>query len=187
LSRGRGNRQDRRDHQDYPTKHAHRNLVQTCTIERRRLRRGSRPTASHLIPPKSRCRQPAGIRSFRQRSFQNIQDLLTGAQRDTVLRACRNAVDTPLQKVRWFEGNELFDSDFTVRSEWMNTQNGISARFGPTIHASLFCNLRQVFHPHQPILAGECQRLVCTLRLGHTEDAMVASIVDFYTSTVFNC
>jgi hypothetical protein len=33
-----------------------------------------------------------------------------------VLRACRNEVDTPLQKVRWFEGNELFYSDFTVRS-----------------------------------------------------------------------
>jgi hypothetical protein len=61
LSRGRGDRQDRRDHQDYPTKHAHRNLVQTSAIERRRLRRGSRPTASHLIPLKSRqatCRHP---------------------------------------------------------------------------------------------------------------------------------
>jgi hypothetical protein len=108
LSRGRGDRQDRRDHQDYPKKHAHRNLVQTSTIERRRLRRGSRPTASHLIPLKSRGRQPAGIHSFRQRSFQNIHDLLTGAQWDTVLRACRNEVDTPLQKVRWFEG-ALFD------------------------------------------------------------------------------
>ena len=43
-----------------------------------------------------------------------------------MLRACRNEVDTPLQKVRWFEGNELFDSDFTVRSEWMNIQNGPS-------------------------------------------------------------
>jgi len=43
-----------------------------------------------------------------------------------VLRACRNEVDTPLQKVRWFGGNELFDSDFTVRSEWMNIQNGPS-------------------------------------------------------------
>jgi hypothetical protein len=38
----------------------------------------------------------------------------------------RNEVDTPLQKVRWFEGNELSDSDFTVRSEWMNIQNGFS-------------------------------------------------------------
>ena len=43
-----------------------------------------------------------------------------------MLRACRNEVDTPLQKVRWLEGNELFDSDFDVRSEWMNIQNGPS-------------------------------------------------------------
>ena len=33
MSRGRGDRQDRRDQQDYPTKHAHRNLVQTSAIE----------------------------------------------------------------------------------------------------------------------------------------------------------
>jgi hypothetical protein len=38
------------------------------------------PQQSHLIPLKSRGRQPAGIHSFRQRSFQNIHDLLTGAQ-----------------------------------------------------------------------------------------------------------
>ena len=43
-----------------------------------------------------------------------------------MLYACRNEVDTRLQKVRWFEGNELSDSDFTVRSEWMNIQNGPS-------------------------------------------------------------
>jgi hypothetical protein len=43
-----------------------------------------------------------------------------------VLRACRNEVDTSLQKVRWFEGNELFDSNFTARSEWMKIRNGLS-------------------------------------------------------------
>src|SRR6266853_1278423 len=52
--------------------------------------------------------------------------------------------------------------------------------------ASLLCDARQIFHPYQPILAGERQRLVCALRLGHTEDAMVASIVDFYTTAVFD-
>jgi hypothetical protein len=42
-----------------------------------------------------------------------------------MLRACRNEVDIPLQKARWFEGKELFDSDFTVRWEWMNIQNDL--------------------------------------------------------------
>jgi len=52
--------------------------------------------------------------------------------------------------------------------------------------ASLVSNLRQILDSHRPILTGECQRLVCALCLGHTEDAMVASVVNFYMAAVFD-
>ena len=39
LSSGRGHRQDRRDHQDYPTKHAHRNPFKPAPLNRTPLAR----------------------------------------------------------------------------------------------------------------------------------------------------
>ena len=47
-----------------------------------------------------------------------------------------------------------------------------------TKHPCFVSNLPQIRNPHQPILAGECQRLVYALRLGHAEDSMFASIVN---------
>ena len=35
-------------------------------------------------------------------------------------------------------------------------------------------------------MAGERQRLVCTLRLGHAEDLVVTSIVNLYMAAVLN-
>ena len=54
------------------------------------------------------------------------------------------------------------------------------------LRASLLSNLWQILYPHQPVLAGECQRLICALRLGHAKDAMVASVVNFYMVAVFD-
>jgi len=47
-------------------------------------------------------------------------------------------------------------------------------------------NFRQVADPDETILAGKRQRLVCTLRLGHAEDLVVASIVNVYMSAVLD-
>jgi len=56
-----------------------------------------------------------------------------------------------------------------------------------TKHPCFVSNLPQIRNPHQPILAGECQRLVYALRLSHAEDSMVASIVNLDTFAVFDC
>ena len=56
-----------------------------------------------------------------------------------------------------------------------------------TKHPCFVSNLPQIRNPHQPILAGECQRLVYALRLGHAEDSMFASIVNLDTFAVFDC
>ena len=47
-------------------------------------------------------------------------------------------------------------------------------------------NFRQVADPDETILAGKRQRLVCTLRLGHAEDLVVASIVNLYMVAVLD-
>ena len=56
----------------------------------------------------------------------------------------------------------------------------------PYMRASLLSNLWQILHPCQPISAGECQCLVCALRLSHTENAMATGVVDFYVIAVFD-
>src|ERR1700716_895121 len=58
--------------------------------------------------------------------------------------------------------------------------------FGTTICASLLSNLWQILYPYQPVLAGERQRLVRALRLGHSEDSVVAGIVYFDLAAVFD-
>src|SRR3981189_353592 len=56
-----------------------------------------------------------------------------------------------------------------------------------TKHLCFVSHLPQIFDPHQPILAGECQRLVNALRLVHAEDSMFASIVNLDMFAVFDC
>ena len=47
-------------------------------------------------------------------------------------------------------------------------------------------NFRQVADPDETILAGQRERLVCTLRLGHAEDLVVASIVNLYMGAILD-
>ena len=56
-----------------------------------------------------------------------------------------------------------------------------------TKHPCFVSNLPQIRNPHQPILAGECQRLVYALRLGHAKDTMISRIVNFDMFAVFDC
>jgi hypothetical protein len=56
-----------------------------------------------------------------------------------------------------------------------------------TKHPCFVSNLPQIWNPHQPILAGECQRWVYVLRLGYAEDSMFASIVNLDLLAVFDC
>ena len=63
----------------------------------------------------------------------------------------------------------------------------LSEAAASTEHPCFVSNLPQIRNPHQPILAGECQRLVYALRLGHAEDSMFASIVNLDMFAVFDC
>jgi hypothetical protein len=51
--------------------------------------------------------------------------------------------------------------------------------FGSRLRVSLLFNLRHIADPDKTILAGDCQRAVGALRLGNTEDPVVAGVVNF--------
>jgi hypothetical protein len=101
---------------------------------------------------------------FSQREELNLAHLRT------VLRCARPDEGAIINPHKWL--SFLITSD--ISTIWHN------------ITYTLFVHLRQIRDPHQTILAGESQRLVSALRLGHAEDSMIARIVNFNVPTIID-
>src|SRR5712672_1790675 len=102
------------------------------------------------------------------------------------ISSCQAVSQMNLATARWRPHAGYHCSDRTIQFS-MKCIPELSEVAASTKHPCFVSNLPQIRNPHQPILAGECQRLVYALRLGHAEDSMFSSIVNLYIFAVFDC